>query len=151
MPSATTASSSGKSGASVHPASGVGGGRGREFLRFLLAGVLNTALTYAIYLLATLAVGYQLAYAVAFLAGVAISYRLSLRYVFRQAGSLKKIARYPLVYLVQYAVGAIVLELLVRHAGVSVPLAPLVVVVLTLPLTFMLSKFVLSGDKRGQP
>ena len=69
--------------------------------------------------------------------------------MFRQAGSLKKIVRYPLVYLVQYAVGAIVLELLVRHAGVSVPLAPLVVVVLTLPLTFMLSKFVLAGDKRG--
>lgn len=150
MPSATTASSSGKSGARVHPASGVGG-RGREFLRFLLAGALNTALTYAIYLLAILVVGYQVAYAIAFLAGIFISYWLSLRYVFRQAGSLKKLARYPLVYLAQYAAGAIILELLVRDAVVSVPLAPLVVVVLTLPLTFMLSKFVLAGDKRGQP
>lgn len=149
MPSATTASSSRKSGASVHPASGAGA-RGKEFLRFLLAGALNTALTYAIYLLATLVVGYQVAYAIAFLAGIVISYWLGLRYVFRQAGSLKKVTRYPLVYLVQYAAGAIMLELLVRHVGVSVQLAPLVIVVLTLPLTFILSKFVLAGDKRGQ-
>lgn len=132
-----------KSGIEVRNAGGQVS-RAREVLRFLVAGGINTAITYLLYLLATRFVGYQAAYAIAFAAGVALSYVLSLRFVFRQTGNWKKFARYPLVYLAQYVVGAIMLEVLVRALAVPVWIAPLIVVVLTLPLTFLLSRGILA-------
>jgi putative flippase GtrA len=132
----------------MRPEPGSGARRG-EILRFLLTGGVNTAVTYAIYLLAALLVRYQVAYAICFVTGILLSYWLNLRFVFRQAGNWRKLSRYPLVYAVQYVVGALLLEVLVQALGVPVWIAPLVVVASTLPLTFLLSKHVLSaGDSR---
>ena len=121
------------------------GARAKEILRFLLAGGLNTALTYMIYLAAIVVVTYQVAYAIAYAAGILLSYWLSLRFVFRQTGNWRKLARYPLVYILQYGVGAAILEFLVGSLSVHAWLAPLIVAALTLPFTFVLSKCVLSA------
>jgi putative flippase GtrA len=147
--SPTTSSFSAKSGNRVRPEPGSGARRG-EILRFLLAGGLNTGFTWGIYLVAALFVGYQLAYAICFACGILFSYVVSLRYVFRRPGSWGKLLRYPLVYAVQYGVGALLLELLVRGGLVPAWLAPLIVVVATLPLTFVLSRYVLSAGA-GRP
>ena len=48
----------------------------RELARFLAAGAVNTALTYAIYLLLLAIAPYLVAYTVAYVSGIAISYLL---------------------------------------------------------------------------
>ena len=122
--------------------------RNTEILRFLLAGGTNTAITYAIYLLCGLFTGYQVAYAVAYLAGIGISYVLNSCYVFELPVSWKAFSQYPLVHLGQYLVGALLLEGLVLWMEVPIGLAPLLVVVLTLPMTFVLSKVLLVRGAR---
>ena len=144
----TTGGSCAKSGNKVRSEAGT---RGKEILRFLLAGGLNTALTYLIYLAAMVVVTYQVAYAIAYAAGILVSYWVSLRFVFRQIGNRRKLARYPLVYALQYGVGAAMLEFLVGSLSMHAWIAPLIVVALTLPLTFVLSKCVLSANDKQPP
>ena len=114
-----------------------------EAYRFVLGGLLNTVLSYAVYFACQLFLPYQLAYAIAYVFGVMLSYRINVAFVFRTQHSAAKAMAFPLVYLVQYVTGALLLALLVEWLGMPQEIAPLAVIVLTIPLTFVLSRFVL--------
>ena len=117
-----------------------------EGARFLLAGALNTVATYAIYLLLLSVLGYTLAYSVAFIMGIFIAYAMNSRYVFRVAASLRTFALFPLVYVAQYLVGVAALRIAVIEFGVHQRYALLASIMLTIPMTFLLSRLLL---KRG--
>ncbi|HZP67913.1 MAG TPA: GtrA family protein [Rudaea sp.] len=114
-----------------------------EALRFLLAGALNTAATYAVYLVLLRVADYTLAYTMAYVAGIVLAYALNTAFVFRVRRSLRGFAAFPLVYVAQYVAGALVLNLAVRVLGVRQELALLASIAVTVPLTFVLSRFVL--------
>ncbi len=120
-----------------------GGLRGQA-LRFLLSGAANTAATYLLYLALQLVLPYQVAYALAFVAGIGLAYALNVWFVFRTGHTRSRALAFPLVYLFQYVAGALLLALLVEKLGVSQELAPLVVVAITIPATFVLSRFILT-------
>ncbi|WP_338759979.1 GtrA family protein [Massilia sp. METH4] len=117
-------------------------------LRFLLAGGLNTAVTYLLYLGLLPVAGYQASYAIAFVTGIAISYVLGRVFVFQAHQGYRSVLMLPLVYLVQYAVGAAVvwawIDVLHQHAM----LAPAIAIAATLPLTYFLSKLAFVGKIR---
>lgn len=112
--------------------------------RFLIMGVLNTIATFSIYVALKTALDYQIAYLLSYVSGIVFAYLMNALVVFKKRVSLRTFIRFPLVYVVQYVAGAILLELFVRVLGLSVTFAPLFVIILTLPLTFFLSRFVLS-------
>jgi putative flippase GtrA len=114
-----------------------------EVWRFLLGGAANTVLSFALYFALQLAMPYQLAYAIAFVFGVAFSYTINVFFVFRTGHSAGKALAFPLVYLAQYVVGALVLGMLVEWLHVPQEVAPILVVAVTIPLTFVLSRRVL--------
>lgn len=114
--------------------------RSREVLRFLLAGGINTALAWLVYLLLLMWFRYETAYVVAYVLSIGTSYLLSARFVFRQRMQWRAAALFPLVYVVQLAIGFVLLRLLVEQLRVAQAFAPLLVVLLTLPLTFLLSR-----------
>lgn len=113
-----------------------------EFAKFLVVGAVNTGGGYVIYLGLLQAFDYRVAYTVSFVLGVMISYWLNAWYVFKEPLSLKKFLKFPLVYLVQYLTGGVLLYLLVGQFGLSPLLAPLFVVALNLPITFLLSRLI---------
>jgi putative flippase GtrA len=123
----------------------------REVLRFLAGGVVNTVLSFALYYALQLVMPYQAAYALAFVFGVALSYAINVFFVFRTGHTAGKALAFPLVYLAQYVAGALLLAALVEWLGMPQEIAPLVVVVLTLPLTFALSRFVLRSRPGQTP
>jgi len=123
----------------------------RRFARFLVAGAVNTALTYALYLALLAPLGYLAAYALAYVAGIALSYVLASRFVFGTAMSLGSFFRYPLVYVVQYLVGTIVLWACVEWLGIGKEFAVLASVVATIPVTYAASRFVLGARDRAHP
>jgi len=116
-----------------------------EPLRFLLAGGFNTAATYLVYLGALQVLPYRVAYTVSFAVGIVVGYAVSTWFVFNAPWSWRKMLAYPLVYLMQYGVGLLVLSLLVERGWVDKRLAPLLVVVVTLPLTFVTSRYLIKG------
>jgi putative flippase GtrA len=117
----------------------------REFYRFVFWGGVNTLAGYLIYALLLQFLPYLVAYSIAFVISIFFSYFLNSKWVFKKELKLSKALKYPLVYLAQYLLGAISLYLLVRVLRVDKLLAPALVVVLTIPVTFFLSRRILSG------
>lgn len=80
---------------------------------------------------------------------VLLSYWLNCHFVFKVRMSLKGLLRFPLVYVVQYLVGLLLMFVLVEKLAVPKLLAPLLVIVVTVPLTFVLSRALLRPGVRG--
>jgi len=121
-----------------------------QFARFVICGIINTLTTYLVYLACLYIVRYSMAYTLSFASGIFISYYLNSRYVFYEKLSWRKALKYPLVYLVQYLLGITSLYLLVELAGVSEVIAPIFVVLITVPVTFLLSRRVIAGSAGGR-
>jgi putative flippase GtrA len=118
----------------------------REFVRFIICGAVNTAASYVIYLALLVFVSYLFAYTISYILGIFTSYYLSARFAFRQKLRLSTALQYPAVYLFQYLFGVGLLYILVDWLGVGKRMAPVIVVLLAVPLTFLMSRFVI---KRG--
>jgi len=122
-----------------------------EVVRFLVAGGLNTGITYLLYVLLNLTLPYTTAYTVAYLSGIGFSYFLASRFVFNQQMQVKKAMFYPLVYLLQYLCSVVLLTVMVDALKLSELLAVPAVIILTLPVTFILSKLIVTGKIREYP
>jgi putative flippase GtrA len=136
-----------------------------EFLRFLVTGTINTGMSWVVYLIvrhslealhvhpvaltANIAISTdKLAFTVAYIFGVLFTYYMNSRWVFRVPMNWRSFLQFPSVYVVQYSAGIVLMHLLVDRLAFPVDFAPLAVIVLTMPITFVLSRFVL---KRHTP
>ena len=63
--------------------------------------------------------------------------------VFKTAISWKGLFAFPLVYLVQYLLSAMLLSVFVERLDIPQSIAPLTVIVLTIPVTFVLTRWLL--------
>lgn len=115
----------------------------RQFFTFILGGVLNTSLTYLLYIFLLNYLSYQLSYTLAYIAGIIISYFLNTFFVFKQRASLVKFFFFPSIYLLQYCVGIFLLMLLVQQLNFSPKLAVIIIPFVCLPLTFICSRVLL--------
>ncbi len=116
-----------------------------EFPRFVIAGAVNTGVTYVIYLILLLLMPYFWAYSVAYVAGIAIGYGLNSWWVFRTAPGMRTVAVYPLTYALNYLIGVGLLWLLVEIIEISEELAPLIVVGISVPAMYFLTKAAFRG------
>lgn len=120
----------------------------QEFVRYLAMGGVNTAITYVAYLLILPFMNYQVAYGLTYVMGVFTSYALNARFVFRQPLDWRKALQFPIVFIVQYVLAALFLELFVR-LGMSAELAGLVSIAPTVPITFLISRFLLKPKEKA--
>lgn len=118
-----------------------------EFVRYVLSGGINTALTYAAYLLILPFIHYQLAYLLTYLLGIVLGYAFNTLLVFRQPLRWRSAVQFPMVSLVQYVISALFLELFIA-LGMSAGLAGLVSIIPTIPITFVISRWII---KHSQP
>ena len=120
-----------------------------EFVRFIFFGGVNTLLGYAIYALLLLFLTYPIAYTLAYVLGICISYYLNSRFVFESRVRLTKALQYPLVYLVQYLLSVLLLYVLVEILTINKLIAPGLIVLVTVPMTYFLSRFIIKGRSRA--
>ncbi len=116
-----------------------------EFVRYVIAGGVNTVVTYLAYLLLLPVMAYAAAYTITYLAGIALAYYLNARFVFRQPLRLKAAVQFPLVYVVQYVAGILLLSFFVETLRLSAAIAPAFVIAVTVPVTFILSRVIIKG------
>lgn len=114
-----------------------------EFLRFLIMGGTNTIVTYVIYLLLLQWMRYEIAYTIGYAVGIVLAYALSAAFVFRQPMRKRSALRFPLVYLAQFLISLGLLRLAIEVIHIPQWLALGFAVVLTIPVTFLLSRWVL--------
>jgi putative flippase GtrA len=120
-----------------------------EFFKFIFFGGINTVLSYAIYVVLLLFLIYPVAYSLAYFLGIFISYYLNSRFVFKRDVRLVKAFQYPLVYLVQYLLGVSLLSVLIEIFSLNKFIAPALVIMITIPVTFSLSRFIIKGRLGG--
>ena len=112
----------------------------RTGIRFLITGIVNTGVTYVIYLLMLLVIDYRMAYFVSFASGIAIALVLNSTFVFKTALTFRKAAGFVAAYGIQLVAGIVILQWLVEHTPVSPTIAPLCVMIFTVPLSFLMSR-----------
>ena len=114
-----------------------------EFFRFLLVGVSNTLVAYVVFLLLLPFLPYLYAYTLSYCVGVVNSYFMNVLFVFKKKVSLHSFLKFPFVYVVQYFLGVFIMWLLVGQLDVGPAWAYAVVIAVTVPVTFVASRFVL--------
>lgn len=117
-----------------------------SFLRFLISGGINTVATYAAYLALLQANSYKVAYTAAYVFGIVIAFFINRLFVFRTHRGWRSLLMFPFVYLAQYLVSLAVVFAWVEHLKMPAALAPLIAIVVTIPLTFILSRFVFGNS-----
>ena len=113
-----------------------------------VGGAANTILTYGLYLLFNMFMHYQVAFTASFVIGIIFAYFYNSWVVFKTPFSVRKFVQFPVVYLVQYLLSMGLLSVLVQALGVSEKFAPIVVLIIVTPVTFLLSKLILKGKNR---
>ncbi len=120
---------------------------GIEFFRFLLAGAINTLLSYLLYLSLLTFLSYMSAYTIAYCAGILISYFFNVLFVFKYRLSVTSFLKFPIVYVLQYVIGASTLWVLVGKVAISPVIAMIGVLIITIPVTFLTSRLILTPRK----
>lgn len=114
-----------------------------DVIKFVIGGGINTGFTYCLYFGLQVILPYQVAYALAFACGIVFSYWFNAMIVFKTPISWKGFFSFPLVYLVQYLLSAVLLSVFVEWLGIPKSVAPLAIIVLTVPITFVLTRWFL--------
>lgn len=114
-----------------------------DLIKFIIGGAINTAFTYGLYFGLQVVMPYQPAYALAFAIGIMFSYWFNATIVFNTPVSWKGFFAFPLVYVAQYVLSAVLLSVFIEHFGVVQSIAPLVVIIVTIPITFVLTRWFL--------
>lgn len=117
-----------------------------EFLRFVLVRGACTVVSYALYVVLLRWVRYEAAYVAAFLFGIVLAYIVNALFVFRQPMRRRSALQFPLVYLLQFGASLLLLRLGVETLGISEAYALAFSIAITLPATFLLSRWVLRAD-----
>jgi putative flippase GtrA len=120
-----------------------------EFARYVAVGIANTLLTYGLFVIAVRLMPYQWAYTVVYVLGIATSYIMQSLLVFRQPLNWRKAIQYPAVYVVQYFLGLLILTLLVEFLHIAPEISALLNLMLTIPLTFLLSKKIIKPKTKN--
>lgn len=116
-----------------------------QAFRFVVAGGINTVLTYALYLFLLPSTGYAIAYTISYAAGIGLALLLHARYVFNAAITPRSMVLYPLFYLGQYLLGLAVVSAAVKWFGIAPEYALAISIAINVPLMFMLSRWVFKG------
>lgn len=124
--------------------------RRRAFLepglaRFLAIGVANTALCYAVYLIALTTAPRLAAYTLAVVFSICFTTIANIRVAFVRKLTLGSVSAYALYYCAYWLASVGLLEFMVRALGVPETLAPAAVLPLTVPPHYLLSRRLLGG------
>ncbi|MCI1577497.1 MAG: GtrA family protein [Clostridium beijerinckii] len=116
----------------------------KQFLKFGIVGVSNTLISLLIYyILIYFDIDYVVANAIGFIVGVLNSYYWNNKYVFDKShsGNIKPIIKTFLSYGLTFILSTILLVVMVDFFIFSKVVAPIINLIITIPLNFLLNKF----------
>lgn len=116
----------------------------KQILGFVITGLLSTLIMFCLYVFLQQMMNYQYAYLISYCISVIALYFMN-AHVFKGRFSFYSFVGFPLIYLIQYLVGAASLGFIVRM-GFPQTFAPLLVVVVLLPITYLLNLVIFSRN-----
>ena len=116
----------------------------KQFIKFGIVGLSNTFISLTIYyVLIYFKVNYIIANTVAFIISVLNSYYWNSKFVFKksQEGNLKPLLKTFMSYGTTFILSTMLLFIMVEYLNISEVIAPILNLIITIPLNFLLNKF----------
>lgn len=118
----------------------------QEQIRFIIVGVLATAIHYGIYILLNLIIISWLAYSIGYAISFLCNFYLSSKYTFKSKASIKKGIGFGISHAINYLIHITLLSVFIK-IGISEELAPIPVFAIAIPINFILVRFVFKSGK----
>ncbi|HHA5879956.1 TPA: flippase GtxA [Staphylococcus aureus] len=119
-----------------------------EILKFIIVGGINTLNYYVVYLLLLklLQIEYMISHITGFLVAFVISYYLNCYFVYRVKPTWRKFISFPITQIVNVSLQTVLLYVFVSWLNLPAEIAPFAGLVITIPITFVLSKWILKDS-----
>ncbi|HEG9309803.1 TPA: flippase GtxA [Staphylococcus aureus] len=119
-----------------------------EILKFIIVGGINTLNYYVVYLLLLklLHIEYMISHITEFLVAFVISYYLNCYFVYRVKPTWRKFISFPITQIVNVSLQTVLLYVFVSWLNLPAEIAPFAGLIITIPITFILSKWILKDS-----
>ncbi|HCY6706475.1 TPA: flippase GtxA [Staphylococcus aureus] len=119
-----------------------------EILKFIIVGGINTLNYYVVYLLLLklLHIEYMISHITGLIVAFVISYYLNCYFVYRVKPTWRKFISFPITQLVNVSLQTVLLYVFVSWLNLPAEIAPFAGLVITIPITFILSKWILKDS-----
>lgn len=116
-----------------------------EILKFIIVGGINTLNYYVVYLLLLklLHIEYMISHITGFIVAFVISYYLNCYFVYRVKPTWRKFISFPITQIVNVSLQTVLLYVFVSWLNLPAEIAPFAGLIITIPITFVLSKWIL--------
>lgn len=123
-----------------------------QFLKFMIVGCSNTIISLAVYYLCVyVGIHYIISYLVGFLGSVCNAFYWNNKYIFKnkqEHSVIKSFGKVFISYGLSFLLSLVLISLMVEFLGISSYIAPILKLVLTMPLNFFLNKTWAFRDKK---
>lgn len=119
-----------------------------EILKFIIVGGINTLNYYVVYLLLLklLHIEYMISHITGFIVAFVISYYLNSYFVYRVKPTWRKFISFPITQIVNISLQTVLLYVFVSWLNLPAEIAPFAGLIITIPITFILSKWILKDS-----
>ncbi|HDG5643374.1 TPA: flippase GtxA [Staphylococcus aureus] len=119
-----------------------------EILKFIIVGGINTLNYYVVYLLLLklLHIEYMISHITGFIVAFVISYYLNCYFVYKVKPTWRKFISFPITQIVNVSLQTILLYVFVSWLNLPAEIAPFAGLIITIPITFILSKWILKDS-----
>lgn len=119
-----------------------------EILKFIIVGGINTLNYYVVYLLLLklLHIEYMICHIIGFIVAFVISYYLNCYFVYRVKPTWRKFISFPITQIVNVSLQTVLLYVFVSWLNLPAEIAPFAGLIITIPITFILSKWILKDS-----
>ncbi|MBH4500135.1 flippase GtxA [Staphylococcus aureus] len=119
-----------------------------EILKFIIVGGINTLNYYVVYLLLLklLHIEYMISHITGFLVAFVISYYFNCYFVYRVKPTWRKFISFPITQIVNVSLQTVLLYVFVSWLNLPAEIAPFAGLIITIPITFILSKWILKDS-----
>ena len=116
-----------------------------EILKFIIVGGINTLNYYVVYLLLLklLHIEYMISHITGFIVAFVISYYY---FVYRVKPTWRKFISFPITQIVNVSLQTVLLYVFVSWLNLPAEIAPFAGLIITIPITFILSKWILKDS-----
>ena len=119
----------------------------KEMSRFVMVGLVATAIHYAVYCMLLPQMSHYAAFTVGYVVSFLCNYVLSSRFTFRVGASVQRFVSFALSHAANYFIQMVLLGLFI-WLGVSKTLAPLPVYAVAVPVNYLMVRFALTRRSR---
>ncbi|WP_423830021.1 flippase GtxA [Staphylococcus aureus] len=119
-----------------------------EILKFIIVGGINTLNYYVVYLLLLklLHIEYMISHITGFIVAFVISYYLNCYFVYKVKPTWRKFISFPIMQIVNVSLQTVLLYVFVSWLNLPAEIAPFAGLIITIPITFILSKWILKDS-----